>query len=100
MAANMNTIHAIEAMQVLFAHDSFTPAQWDAKAAVRFATAKKYANLVEVKEVRRVYYSMADLVKELNECAGNDCNACDWHYEIDEQGRAYQDFVSVSYRFA
>lgn len=100
MAANMNTIRAIEAMQALFADYPFTPAQWDAKAAVRFATAKKYANLVEVKEVRRVYYSMADLVQELNECAGNDCYACDWHYEIDEQGRAYQDFVSVYYRFA
>lgn len=100
MAANMNTIRAIEAMKVLFANNSFSPAQWDANAAVRFATAKKYADLVEIKEVRRVYYSMADLVKELNECAGNDCYACDWHYEIDEQGRAYQDFASISYRFA
>jgi hypothetical protein len=100
MAANMNTIRAIEAMQVLFAGKSFTPAQWDKNAAVRFSTAKKYANLVEVKEVRRVYYSMAELVQELNACAGNDCYACDWNYEIDEQGRAYQDFESVSYHFA
>lgn len=100
MAANMNTIREIEAMQVLFTNNSFTPAQWDAKSTVRFATAKKYANLVEVKEVRREYYSMAELVKMLNECAGNDCYACNWYYEIDEQGRAYQNFVSISYRFA
>lgn len=100
MAANMNTINAIEAMKVLFSGNSFTSAQWDAQANVRFATAKKYADLVEIKEVRREYYSMAELVEKLNACAGDDCYACDWHYEIDEQGRAYQDFVSVSYRFA
>lgn len=100
MAANMNTIHAIEAMQVLFAHDSFTPAQWDAISAVRFATARKYADIVEVKEVERVFYSMAEIVEKLNACAGDDCYACDWHYQIDDQGRVYQDFESVSYHFA
>ena len=100
MAANIKTIHEINRMHEVLGSAPFSEAQWNAISAVRFATARKYADIVEVKEVERVFYSMAEIVAKLNACAGDDCYACDWHYQIDDQGRVYQDFESVSYHFA
>lgn len=100
MAANIKTVNEINRMHEVLGSSSFSEAEWNAISSVRFATARKYADLVEVKEVERVFYSMAEIVEKLNACAGDDCYACDWHYQIDGQGRVYQDFESVSYHFA
>jgi hypothetical protein len=100
MAANIKTINEINRMHEVLGPSSFSEVEWNAISSVRFATARKYADIVEIKEVCREYYSMAEIVEKLNACAGDDCYACDWHYQIDDQGRVYQEFESVSYHFA
>ncbi len=99
MSARLSSIIAIEEMRSLFGNSEFSAAQWDAVAGLRFVSARRHVAFEVIEHVERVYYSMAEIVEKLNACAGDDCYACDWHYQIDEQGRVYQDFVSVSYRF-
>ena len=99
MAANIKTINEINRMREILGSAPFSEAQWNAISAVRFATARKYANIVRVVEVERVYYTKEYIVEQLNECAGNDCYACDWHFQIDEFGRIYQEVEFVSYHF-
>ena len=99
MSANIKTINEINRMREILGSLSFSETEWNAISAVRFATARKYANIVRIVEVERVYYSLAEVVEKLNACAGDDCYACDWNYQIDEQGRVYQDFEFISYHF-
>lgn len=48
-------------------------------------------------KVQRTYYSVEWIVNELNSCAGDDCYDGYWHYEIDEQGRIYEDREIYTY---
>jgi len=73
----------------------------DKKAKVAWSTVKKYIEIQPVRERR--YYTMREIVDELNDCAGQDCWSCNWHYEIDEQGHIYQDellgYKIIGWRF-
>lgn len=57
--------------------------------SVSWDTMRRYILVEPV--VERCYYSVREIVDLLNHCAGDDCYGCDWHYEIDEEGRIYCD---------
>ena len=46
----------------------------------------------------RYFYTVAELVEALNDCSGADCYCGSWFYQIDEQGRVYQDIEHVTYQ--
>lgn len=46
----------------------------------------------------RYFYTVAEIVQELNECSGADCWCGSWYYQIDDQGRIYQDIESTAYQ--
>lgn len=92
---NKNTAQVIEAMNA-YKGQSMTAKEWTDLLDNRlsFNTFRKYALAGET-EVRTIKteVSLENLVEMLNDCAGNDCYGCDWHYIV-ENGKAYEvDFL-------
>lgn len=94
-----NTAAAITTARAAFGTREFTAHEWDAlRTGTRLDTVVYHEGAERITRTTRRYYTVAELVEELNACAGDDCYSCDWHYEVDADGRAFQDFTTTTYR--
>ena len=88
---NNRTALVIEAMDA-YKGQVMAKEEWVAllNNRISFDTFKKYALVKEaVPKVVKREASLEELVAMLNDCAGNDCYGCDWHYVV-EDGKAYE----------
>ena len=94
---NKNTAQVIEAMNA-YKGQAMTEVEWVdlLNNRISFGTFKKYALTKEIKVVK-TEVSLENLVEMLNDCAGNDCYDCDWHYVV-ENGKAYEVNTFTYYR--
>lgn len=98
MAMSTTTRKYLDKAHEIFGDREFTEREWeDAVPQLTLNTACRYEVEVLHHTTRR-YYTVQELVDELNSCAGEDLYDCDWHYEVDEQGRAFRDFDHLTYR--
>lgn len=96
---NKNTAAAITTARAAFGTREFTAHEWDAlHTGTRLETVIFHEAAERIVHTTRRYYTVAELVEELNACAGDDCYYCDWHYEVDADGRAYQDIITATFR--
>lgn len=96
-----STAQAIERAREIFGNREFNELEWN-RAGIQLAlrTAIAHDKVVKIERSYRDFYAVKELVEMLNSCAGDDCYDCEWHFEIDEQGRVFQDRKEVSYRMA
>lgn len=95
------TATSIETARNFFGTREFNEYEWHKLALpTTLKTAISYDAVKRIENTKRIYYTVAELVAELNACAGDDCYSCDWHYEVDSDGRAYQDITTVTYQMA
>lgn len=91
-----NQIAAAEAMKEYFGNRRFTEQEWGAAGTpacgvLNIYTAEKAGYVVRRTETWREYYTVAEIVAMLNECSGEDCYCGRWYYQIDEQGRIFEE---------
>ena len=101
--ANMakTTIMAIERAREIFGNREFNELEWQrANLRLTLGTAIAHDQVIRIEHTHRDFYTVKELVEMLNSCAGDDCWGCDWHFEIDEQGRVFQDHQTVTFRMA
>ena len=93
------TMKALETARKLFGDKLFWEGEWDAKElGCTLETALKNKAVEKVIVTKREYYTLEEIVEQLNECAyGCDGNGT-WEYKIDEQGRVYQDVKYKRYQ--
>ena len=93
------TMKALETARKLFGDKLFLKGEWAIKKlGCTLETAQKNGAVEKVIVTEREYYTVAEIVEQLNECAyGCDGNGT-WEYKIDEQGRIYQDFKYTRYK--
>ena len=46
----------------------------------------------------RQYFTVQELVDELNSCSGEDCEYRFWFLKVDDAGRAYQEYDDITYQ--
>lgn len=98
MAMSTTTRKYLDKAHEIFGDREFTEYEWeDAVPQLTLRTACRYEVEV-IHHTTRQYYTVRELVDMLNSYAGDDLYECDWHYEIDEQGRVFQDFDHRTYR--
>ena len=98
MAMAKLTRMELDKAHVLFGDREFTEEEWKRTGLRLTLHTACYYEVEELKHTKRCYYTVQELVDELNSCAGDDCYACDWFYQVDEQGRAFRDFHTYTYR--
>lgn len=93
------TANSIATARAAFGTREFTIHEWDAlHTGSRLETVVYHGGAERITRTTRQYYTVAELVEHLNDCAGEDCYGCDWYYQLDADGRAYQDFTTTTYR--
>lgn len=93
------TATSINTARNFFGTREFTKSEWEKlNLPTTLTTAIRNDCVKRIDRTERVYYTVAELVAELNACSGSDCYCDDWHYEVDSEGRAYQDFTTVTYQ--
>ena len=97
MAMAERTRIAIEALHEAHAGEEFTRNRLDAISAVSVDTLIRYRAVEVITEETFVPVSVAELVRLLNECAGDDCYGCSWEY-IEQDGQAFRVDRSTVYR--
>lgn len=101
MAMMKKTAEAIEKAKRYFASKEFTEYDWEqADFGLNIATAIKYDAVKVIYHEEREYYTLEQLVNELNACAHEDCYDVDWYFQIDENGRVYQLETWKTYQMA
>ena len=99
MAMSKQTANTIAAAREVFGNREFTENEWEgAHMATRLDTVVYHGGARRIEHVEREYYTVEEIVNELNGCAGDDCYACNWHYEIDSNGKIFQDFKTYTYQ--
>ena len=88
-----------------FGTREFTEKEWkdsDSPACGRLSLGMALHDgiVIEHKVVTRNYYTVAEIVEKLNDCAGEYCYFGNWEYKIDESGRVYDEDVTVTYHMA
>lgn len=93
-------INALENAQKVFGEKEFTEKEWMNVACGKYAltTAIYNGHVKAINHTERTYYTVAEIVKMLNDCAYNDCYGCDWFYQIDENGQVYEDNTTTTYK--
>ena len=90
MAMMKKTAEALKEAYEYFGEKEFTRDQWKAHIPLTLETAIKYDAVTVIHHEQRRYYTIQEIVEELNSCAGDDCYRCEWFYQIDEENRVYQ----------
>ena len=89
---------AIEELHRDYAGAEFTRrGDLDRVSAVSVDTLIRYGAVEVITERTLVPVSVAELVRLLNECAGDDCFGCSWEY-IEQDGQAFRVDRSTVYR--
>ncbi len=97
MAMAERTRKAIETLHDMHAGEELTRNRLDAISAVSVDTLIRYRAVEVITERTLVPVSVAELVKLLNECAGDDCYSCSWEY-IEKDGSAFRVDRTTVYR--
>ena len=95
------TVAALEKAREYFGEREFTEQEWNRSGiALTLDTARVHGAVIRMEKVERTYYTIREVVDMLNDCSNEDCYGAHWHYEIDAQGRVYDDYVYTTYRMA
>lgn len=91
---------ALENAKKVFGDKEFTAKEWMDVACGKYAlsTAIYDGHVKSIEHVKRIDYTVKELVKMLNDCAGDDCYNCDWHFEVDENNNVYENIVTNTYQ--
>ena len=91
----------IEKACKIFGDNEFTQKQWTSAMYISLQTALSINAVIPCSvKTDREYYTVQEIVKLLNACAGEDNWGCDWHFEIDEEGRVYEEVEQQYYHMA
>ena len=91
---------ALENAKKAFGDKEFSRKEWMDVACGKYglSTAIYDGNVKSVQHVKRIYYTVKELVKMLNDCAGDDCYNCDWNFKVDENNNAYEEIITNTYK--
>lgn len=97
MSMSEKTRVAIEELSNKYKGRVFSISELKKVCGVGLITLIKYDAVEVVRSTRLIPISVAELVKRLNECAGDDLYHCSWEYrEID--GKAFEVKTELSYK--
>ena len=94
------TINDLKRAREMFGDNEFTQEQWASRMNITLRTAIRNNAVIPFIKVTRVYATVREIIDLLNNCSGRDCWDLDCHFEIDEEGRIYEDVKEKYYRMA
>ena len=90
---------AIAIARQTFGSREFTAAEWDgALIRCELADAIREGAVRKVFHTMREYFTLQEVVDELNSCSGEDCEYRFWFLKVDDAGRAYQEYDDITYQ--
>ena len=97
MSMSKRTRVAIEEFSSEYRGMVFSSSKLERVCEVALYTLIRYNAVEVIRSTRLIPISVAELVRRLNECAGNDLYGCSWEYqEID--GQAFEVVTEILYR--
>lgn len=97
MSISERTRVAIEKLSSEYSGKVFSISELKKVCGVSLITLLKYDAVEVVRSTRLIPISVAELVRRLNECAGDDLDGCSWEY-IEIDGQAFEVVTEILYR--
>lgn len=84
MAMLESTRTELERLASLYKGQTHSHEAWERiikeESKISFSTFRKYVHFKVIERI--IEHSIEEIVEQLNECAGEDCYYCSWHYEV------------------